>query len=101
MNKWQELKKMIEYSRQGIISKQIFKSKKIEVGLFCMAKNTKMSEHTSTREVILKVMEGKGVFVLGKEKIPMLPGVIIHMKPNAKHSLTAEKNTSFLLVQIS
>jgi len=93
-----ELKKLISYSEGGIISKEVFKSEKLELGLYCMAKGTVMSEHTSTREVIVHVLEGKGVFTLGKEEIPMLPGVVIHMKPNAKHSLKAEENTSFVLM---
>jgi quercetin dioxygenase-like cupin family protein len=98
MKNWQELKKLIAYSEGGILSKHLFKSSKLGMDLFCMAKGTKMSEHTSTREAIVHVIEGKGVFRLGKENIPMLPGVIIHMKPNAKHALKADENTSFVLI---
>ena len=98
MKAWSNLKGLISYSEGGIVSKEVFKSDKLELGLYCMAKGTEMSEHTSTREVIVHVLEGKGVFKLGKEDISMLPGVVIHMKPNAKHELKAEENTAFLLV---
>ena len=43
------------------------------------------------------VIEGKGTFVLEGEEIKMEPGVVIFMDANAKHSLKAEENTSFLL----
>jgi nitric oxide dioxygenase len=98
MKSWQDIKKLIAYSEGGILSKHLLKSSKVEVDLFCMAKGAKMSEHTSTREAIVHVIEGKGVFKLGKEKIKMSPGVMIHMKRNIVHALSAEKNTSFILI---
>jgi nitric oxide dioxygenase len=101
LNNFQDLKELIGYSEKGIVSKVIFKNDKLDVSLFCMAKGTALSEHTSTREAIVHVLEGKGVFGLGKENIAMLPGVIIHMKPNAKHALKANENTSFVLTLIN
>lgn len=62
-----------------------------------MAKGTELTEHTSTREGIIYVIEGKGVFNLEGETIPMLPGTFIHMKKKAVHSLKVDENTGFLL----
>ena len=98
---FQNLKGLIGYSEKGIVSKVIFKNEKLDVSLFCMAKGTQLSEHTSTREAIVHVLEGKGIFRLGKENIQMLPGVIIHMKPNAKHALKVSENTSFVLILVN
>lgn len=94
MNK--DLKEMIEYPKQGVLSKEIIKGKQ-NISLFCMAKNTEISEHTSTKQGFVYVIEGKGIFNLEGENIKMEEGVLIFMKENAKHSLKAEKNTSFLL----
>lgn len=91
------IQKLIEYPKSGIISKKIFKDKHKEVGLYCMAKNSEMSEHTSSRQSFIYVIEGKGVFVLGGKNIKMTKGVFIYMKKNAKHSLKAKVNTSFIL----
>jgi len=87
----------IEYPRGGILSKELIKTKRNNLTLFCMAKGAEMSEHTSTKEGFVYVLEGKGNFVVKGEKIQMLPGTLIFMEKNAKHSLMAEKNTSFLL----
>ena len=40
---------MIEYPREGILSKEISKDDKLDMGLFCMVKGTVMrsEEHTS------------------------------------------------------
>lgn len=95
------IKEQISYSAGGILSKVIIKSEKLDVTLFCMAKGTEISEHTSTKQGFVYVVEGKGVFNLGGKDIVMSPGVFIEMEKNMIHSLKAEQNTSFLLVLIS
>lgn len=95
MNK--NIKQMIEYPKQGILSKEIVKTNKQNVSLFCMAKGTDMGEHTSTKQGFIYVVEGKGTFVLEGKDIEMLPEVFIYMNKNARHSLSAKENTSFIL----
>lgn len=96
MNK--EILKLIEYPEKGILSKDIVKTSDRSVSLFCMAKQTEMDEHTSTKYGYIYVLEGNGTFNLENKKIKMLPGTFIEMKKNAIHSLKAEDNTSFLLI---
>ena len=91
------IKQMIEYAKVGVLSKEIIKDKKINVTLFCMAKNTEISEHTSTKSGTIYIIEGKGIFTLEGKEITMKEGILIHMKENAVHKLKAEENTSFLL----
>lgn len=88
---------MIEYPKEGVLSKEIIKDKKLNITLFCMAKNTDISEHTSTKAATVYIIEGNGIFNLQEKDIQMKPGVLIHMKENAVHSLKAIENTSFLL----
>ncbi|MBI5332259.1 MAG: cupin domain-containing protein [Candidatus Aenigmarchaeota archaeon] len=92
------IKQMIEYPKQGIMSKTIFRDCRKDISLFCMTKGSEMSQHSSSREAIIYVLEGKGVFNLRNKNISMLPGALIHMPKKALHSIKAEKNTSFLLV---
>jgi quercetin dioxygenase-like cupin family protein len=91
------IKQMIEYPKEGVLSKEIIKDKKLNVTLFCMAKNTEISEHTSTKSGTVYIIEGKGIFTLDGKEIIMKEGVLIHMKENAIHKLKAIENTSFLL----
>ncbi len=92
------IKDIINYSEGGILSKEIIKTKENDVTLFCMAEGTKISDHTSTKEGFVYVVEGNGIFFLGKEEIEMKEGVFIYLKKNIVHSLRVNKNTSFLLV---
>jgi len=91
------LKTLIKYSSGGITSKVLFKDDRDNVTLFCMAKGTDMSEHTSTMEGTIYVIEGKGVFTLEGKDIDMIPETLILMKKNAKHSIRAKSDTAFLL----
>jgi len=88
---------LITYSEGGIVSKELFKAGKLNSTLFCMAKGTELTEHTSTKEGTVYVVEGNGTFILEGEKINMKTGVLIYMKKNAVHALKTEENTSFIL----
>ncbi|MFH0869878.1 MAG: cupin domain-containing protein [archaeon] len=88
---------MIEYPAKGVLSKVIVKNTKLNITLFCMAKGTDISEHTSTKQGFVYVVEGKGIFKLEGKDIAMTPGMFIYMKENAVHALKAKENTSFIL----
>ncbi len=90
------IKELIQYSKDGILSKEIKKGK-MNVTLFCMAEGTEISDHTSTKEGFVYVIEGDGVFNLEGKEIEMKPGVLIYLEKEAVHSLKVRKNTSFIL----
>jgi quercetin dioxygenase-like cupin family protein len=91
-----KIKELIEYSTEGIISKEIIKNK-MNISLFCMAKATNISDHISVKQGFVYVIEGEGIFNLEGKDIKMLPNTFIFMKENAVHSLKAIENTSFIL----
>ncbi|MDZ7798700.1 MAG: cupin domain-containing protein [Patescibacteria group bacterium] len=97
-NKWRNIQEMINYSEEGIISKVIEKDDLGDVTLFSMSKSTEISQHTSTKAGYVYVVEGEGVFNLEGEDILMKSGVLIFMDANAKHSLKANENTTFILI---
>jgi len=97
----QQIKKLIEYPQSGIISKEIFKTKKFDATLFCMAKGTNISDHTSASHAYIQVLEGRGIFRLRGKNIKMEPGVVIYMNSHAVHSLKAYENTAFLLLLVN
>lgn len=97
IEKWQNIKELIEYPSAGILSKELVKTDRVDITLFCMAKGTVISEHTSTRKGIVYAVEGKGIFNLEGEEITLAPEVFIFMRENAVHSLKAEENLTFIL----
>ncbi|MFM5982620.1 MAG: cupin domain-containing protein [Sphaerospermopsis kisseleviana] len=93
------LQEHIEYPREGVLSKVLAKDTVCQYTLFCLAANTEISEHTSTRNATVNVLEGRGLLTLSGsgEEILLEPGVFIFMPANAPHALQAESNLSFLL----
>lgn len=97
MDNYKNIKELIEYSKGGILSKVIFKDGKNDITLFCLSEGTEITEHTSTRQGFVFVLEGDGIFKLESEEIKMKSNVMIFLKKNLVHSIKANKNTSFIL----
>ncbi|HEY9597876.1 MAG TPA: cupin domain-containing protein [Cyanophyceae cyanobacterium] len=91
------LKERIEYPSDGVLSKVLFKDKNCQYTLFCLAAATDISEHTSTRNAVINVIEGRGVLTLEGNDIQLEPGIFVFMSANAPHALKAEENLAFLL----
>jgi quercetin dioxygenase-like cupin family protein len=92
-----QLKDHIDYSRSGILSKVIWKNEQCQYSLFCLAAKTEISEHTSTRNATVQVIEGTGTLILKSNKIPLQAGVFIFMEANAPHALESDTNLAFVL----
>lgn len=91
------LHEAIEYPQAGILSKVLVKDNNCQYTLFCLAKETELEEHTSTRNAVITVIEGKGTLVLEGNAIALQPGTFVFMKANAPHALKAEENLAFVL----
>jgi quercetin dioxygenase-like cupin family protein len=87
----------ITYPESGILSKVIYKDEVCQYSLFCLAQNTEISEHTSTRNAMVQVIDGTGTLTLEGKVISLEPGVFIFMKANAPHALEAASNLAFVL----
>jgi len=79
------------------LSKVIADGEESETTLFCMAKGTSLSEHTSGREATILILRGRGTFNLAGKDVELLPGTFIFMPAGTSHSLAAEENLAFLL----
>lgn len=96
-NSFLQLKDHLIYPEFGVLSKVIWKSEVCQHSLLCLAENTEISEHTSTRHATVQVLEGTGSLVLKGEKIPLTQGIFIFMEANAPHALEATSNLAFIL----
>jgi quercetin dioxygenase-like cupin family protein len=92
-----QLHEKIEYAETGVLSKVLLKTPHCHYTLFCLAAGTDISEHTSTRNAVVHVLEGQGILTLEGEDIELTPGVFVFMPANAPHALQAPENLAFLL----
>ena len=91
------LQDLIEYSTNGILSKVLLKDNSSQYSLFCLAADTEIEEHTSTRNAFITVVEGTGNLNLEGKDIALAPGVFVFMPANAPHALLAKENLGFVL----
>jgi quercetin dioxygenase-like cupin family protein len=91
------VRERIEYPADGVMSKVLFKDKNCQYTLFCLAADTSISEHTSTRNAVINVIEGRGTLTLEGQEIKLEPGLFVFMKAHAPHALKAEQNLAFIL----
>ncbi len=92
-----QLRDLIEYPEAGVLSKVLLKDENCQYTLFCLAAGTEISEHTSTRNATVNVLEGQGVLTLEGRTIDLEPGVFVVMPAHAPHALEAQTPLAFLL----
>jgi quercetin dioxygenase-like cupin family protein len=92
-----QLREQIEYPAGGVLSKVLLKDNNCQYSLFCLAAGTEISEHTSTRNATVHVLEGRGILTLERRDITLESGVFVFMPAHAPHALKAEENLAFLL----
>lgn len=92
-----DLFEMMQFPTEGIFSTVLAKSDKYNYTLMCLAKGTDIDTHTSTKNGVVQVLKGKGIFTLFDQEIEMRPGVFIFMPADAPHSLKAEEDLAILL----
>ncbi|MDR0724844.1 MAG: cupin domain-containing protein [Prevotellaceae bacterium] len=90
----------IEYSPEGIISRQIVRNNAGRVTLFSFDEGQALSEHTSAFDEIIQVLEGEAnVIIDGKENI-LLAGEAVILPANAPHALKAVRKFKMILITI-
>ncbi|MFQ6617827.1 MAG: cupin domain-containing protein [Fidelibacterota bacterium] len=92
-----DLEDMVEFARDGIVSKTILEMEFTKVTLFCMSSGQSLSEHTASLPAIVHILNGEGKFTLGDESHNVKKGKWIFMPANLKHAVKAEEDLVFLL----
>jgi nitric oxide dioxygenase len=93
-----DLESMIEFPKDGIVSKTILKKAGKDITLFCMSTGQLMSSHTASYPAIIHVLQGKGEVTLANKKYEAKPNAWFYMPPNLPHAIKATQNLVFLLI---
>lgn len=92
--------KMIEYSKDSIVSKTILDKAAGTITLFAFDKGQKLSEHISPYDAVVHVLDGTVQIMIGGKNHNIVSGEIIIMPANVPHSVTAEDKFKMLLIMI-
>ena len=88
---------IMQFPPEGIFSTVLAKSKTYSYTLMCLAKGTDIDTHTSSKNGVVQVLKGSGIFRLFDRDIEMRPGIFIFMPADAPHSLKADEDLAILL----
>ncbi len=91
------LEELIEFPKQGILSKTIHESPSGEVDLFMLPRGEKISGHTSSRDAAVTIIRGEAEFMLGDQWHNVGAGDWFFMEAGLVHALNAKEDLAFLL----
>jgi quercetin dioxygenase-like cupin family protein len=95
-----DLKKLIEYSKDSIVSRTIAESKAGTLTVFAFDKGQGLSEHSAPFDAIVQVIDGKGEFEIGGKPVKVPTGQILIMPANVAHAVKAASKFKMLLTMI-
>jgi quercetin dioxygenase-like cupin family protein len=94
---FKNLEDMIEFAKDGIVSKTVVKVEGNEISLFCMSAGQQLSTHSASFPAVIHVLRGKGEITLDKEVYDAKPNSWFSMPKDLPHSVKATENFVFLL----
>ncbi len=87
----------LEISKDGTLSRVLYKDDDIRLVLFGFDTDQELTEHTAALPAILQVISGRAEIGLGEQKVITEPGAWIHMPAHQSHSVLALEPTVLLL----
>ncbi len=95
-----ELKNLIDYAKDSIVSRTIAERKTGTLTVFAFSKNQGLSEHSAPFDAIVQVIDGTGEFVIGGKPVKVRSGQILIMPAKIPHAVRAIKKFKMLLTMI-
>ena len=92
-----DLESMIEFAKDGIVSKTLVKTSIKEISLFCMSSGQSISTHKSSFPAIIHVLRGAGGITLANKTYQAKPNAWFYMPAQLPHAIEATDNLTFLL----
>jgi len=92
-----DIENMIEFAKDGIVSKTLIKTAGTEVSLFCMSTGQSISTHKSSFPAIIHVLRGGGEITLADKTYQAKPNAWFQVPAQLPHAIEATDNLVFLL----
>jgi len=94
---FKNLEEMIEFAKDGIVSKVVAEVAGNEISLFCMASGQQLSTHSASFPAVIHVLKGKGEITLDKDVYEAESNSWFCLPKNLPHAVKATENLIFLL----
>jgi len=94
------LEKLIEYSANSIVSRELVKTKTTTLTLFAFDGGQGLSEHSAPFDAIVQILEGEAELMIDGQNILTRAGETVLMPANIPHAVRANKKFKMLLTMI-
>jgi len=100
LDKLFQLKDMINYENNSVVSRTIVEKNTGTITLFAFAENQGLSEHTAPFDALVYVFDGEAEIKIAGNPRHLKTGDLIIMPANKPHSVRAVKNFKMMLIMI-
>jgi quercetin dioxygenase-like cupin family protein len=94
------VKTLVEYSANSIVSKTLIDTKAGTITLFSFDVGQGLSEHTAPYDAVVQIIDGEAEITIGGNAIHASEGHMVVMPANIPHALQATKRFKMLLTMI-
>lgn len=95
-----DLKEMIEYQEDAVVSKILIKKETGNITLFAFDKGQELSEHTAPFDALVQLLEGRAAITISGNINQVKEGEAIVLPANKPHALSAPVPFKMMLVMI-
>ena len=95
-----QLEKLIEYSPNSIVSREILKTKTGTLSLFAFDAGQGLSEHSAPFDAVVQVLDGEAEIIIAGESHTTRTGETILMPASIPHAVSANHKFKMLLTMI-
>ncbi len=90
----------INYSSEGIVSKQIIKKPGGNITLFAFDRGQELSEHSAPFDALVQILEGKGEIIIDGRSFITAAGESIILPAGHPHAVKAPEKFKMLLTMV-
>jgi len=95
-----DVKTLVEYSANSIISKTLIDTKAGTITLFSFDAGQGLSEYTAPWDAVVQIVDGEAEITIGGNAVPASAGNMVIMPANIPHALKATTRFKMLLMMI-
>jgi len=95
-----DVKALIDYSTDSVVSKTLIDTKAGTITLFSFDVGQGLSEHTAPYDAVVQIVDGEAEITIGGNAVHAREGTMVVMPANVPHALQAAKRFKMLLTMI-
>lgn len=94
------LKKLIKFYPERISKEMLSDKPEMRIALMCLEKGQKLEPHRAPLRLLMYVVEGKGTFTVGEEKIQADEKTCILCEPMVSHGFEANLGEHLVVMAV-